>query len=239
MKSKLLISALLLTGMSVGAQTPISVYISDDCSQNNKIENLIPSGIENGYTWVNMGLSVKWATMNIGATAPEDYGNYYAWAETTPKTDYSVTTYKYGGGYLTKYCSNYYIGNGFTDNKTLLEPTDDAAHENWGGNWRMPTKAEWEELFQKCRLTTIKLNGVDCFRITANNGNSIFLPAAGMWNGTNFVSGYVSSMFYTEYWSSECINKEAYVGHLMDYYSITGIKYMSRVVGLPVRPVCP
>ncbi len=139
------------------------------------------TGTENGHAWVDLGLSVKWATCNVGATSPEKYGNYYAWGETEAKSDYSWNTYKYGtynynGDYskLTKY-------NG-TDGRTTLEASDDAAAKNWGDNWRMPTDAEWTELREKCTWTwTINYNGtgVAGYEVKASNGNSIFLPAAG------------------------------------------------------------
>ena len=126
---------------------------------------------------VDLGVSVKWATCNLGATKPEEYGNYYAWGETTTKSDYSWSTYKYGSDALTKYCTDSHYGT--VDNKTTLEAGDDAATQNWGGNWRMPTIEEWEELFEKCTWKWTTLNGVNGYEVKATNGNSIFLPAAG------------------------------------------------------------
>ena len=105
------------------------------------------TGTENGYGYVDLGLSVKWATCNVGANNPEDYGDYFAWGETTTKDTYNLSTYKWcNGSYstLTKYCNNSSYGNnGFTDNKTQLELSDDAARANWGGSWRCL-------LMQKC-----------------------------------------------------------------------------------------
>ena len=112
------------------------------------------NGTENGYAYVDLGLSVKWATMNVGASKAEEYGDYFAWGETQPKSTYDWSMYKYCNGSsstLTKYCNmSSYGNNGFTDNKTQLELSDDAARVNWGGSWRMPTDAEWTELYEQC-----------------------------------------------------------------------------------------
>lgn len=150
MKTKTLsLCIALLTGISVWADDVWNCNVYDDCSLNGQNIDARPTGQENGYTWVNLGLpsGLKWASCNVGAEKPEDYGNRYAWGEVLPKEDYSWETYKYANGafdkLLTKYCNNASYGdNGFTDNKTTLEPEDDAAHVNWGGSWRMPTDAE-------------------------------------------------------------------------------------------------
>ena len=151
----------------------------------------------NGHAYVDLGLSVKWATCNVGATKPEEYGNYYAWGETTPKTTYDWSTYKWCNGSettMTKYCTDSDYGT--VDNKTILDPEDDAASVNMGGSWRMPTKAEQDELQTKCTWTwTYDYNGTGVAgRIVTSktNGNSIFLPAAG----------YRSAGSYGYYWSS-------------------------------------
>lgn len=134
---------------------------------------------------IDLGLSVKWASCNIGATVPEECGNYYAWGETIPKNIYEWGTYKWCSGSstsnFTKYCTSSSYGT--VDNKTTLEPEDDAARANWGGKWRMPSTDEWTELYLECRWTwTDNYNsaGVAGRIVTSNiNGNSIFLPAAG------------------------------------------------------------
>ncbi len=122
---------------------------------------------------VDLGLSVKWASYNVGANKPEEYGDYFAWGETAPKDAYSWDTYKYGSDKndLTKYCEK--------DNKTVLEPSDDAATVNWGNGWRMPTWEELQELRDRCTWTWTTQNGVNGQLVTGPNGNSIFLPAAG------------------------------------------------------------
>jgi len=140
------------------------------------------------YEYVDLGLpsGTLWATCNVGANAPEDCGDYFAWGETAPKEVYDWSSYKYGGIVnelfaMTKYCTNSSCGldDGFVDNLTVLEPTDDAATANWGTDWRMPTKEEWKELFLKTTCVWTTQNGVDGRLLTGVNGNSIFLPATG------------------------------------------------------------
>lgn len=138
------------------------------------------NGFINGHEYVDLGLSVKWATCNVGASKPEEYGDYFAWGETSPKSSYGWSTYKYGSSAksLTKY--NSYSSRGLVDNMSQLEKSDDAAHANWGGSWRMPTKAELEELRDKCDWTWTAIGDLCGYKVTSKkNGNSIFLPAAG------------------------------------------------------------
>ncbi len=156
-------------------------------------EAAIAQATEN-HEWVDMGLSVKWATCNVGANAPEDYGDYFAWGETSPKNIYSWYNLKYSLWLenqikFSKYVTIHNVGNesfriedyGPVDHKAVLEPEDDAARVNWGGSWRMPTKAEFEELIEKCTWTWTTLNGKNGYKIMSKvNGNSIFLPAAGL-----------------------------------------------------------
>lgn len=143
---------------------------------------------------VDLGLSIKWGSFNLGASKPEEYGDYYAWGEITTKSDYSWSTYKWCNGSfqnITKYNN--------VDNKTELDPEDDAAHVSLGGNWRIPTDAEWTELRENCTWTWMTQNGVMGRLVTSKvNGNSIFLPAAGFRSGTNL--GGAGSYGY--YWSS-------------------------------------
>ena len=190
------------------------------------------------HEYVDLGLSVKWATFNVGALSPEDLGAYYAWGETEPKTDYSWSTYKWCNGSsntLTKYCNNSSYGNnGFTDNKTTLDPEDDVANVKWGGSWRMPTQAELDELRNNCTWTwygsgNSEFNGIAGYKVTSNKAGytdcSIFLPAAGS-------RGYYwSSSLYTA-WNGSPDN--AYVGFYSGGWSSSG-----RYFGCSVRPVCP
>ena len=140
---------------------------------------------EGKHEYVDLGLpsGTLWATMNIGANSPEEYGDYFAWGETEPKEVYDWETYKWcNGSYgtLTKYCTNSFGGyNGFTDGKTELDPEDDAAYINWGPSWRMPTYEQQQELAEQCTWTWTTRLGVNGQLVTGPNGNTIFLPAAG------------------------------------------------------------
>ena len=141
-----------------------------------------------GHDYVDLGLpsGTLWATCNVGASKPEDYGNYYAWGETKPQASntYDWNTYKYANGAydkLTKYCDKSDRGNnGFTDNLTILEPGDDAATANWGSGWRTPTKEQWDELLANTTHQWTTQNGVEGRKFTSKkNGATLFLPAAG------------------------------------------------------------
>ena len=141
---------------------------------------------EQEHEYVDLGLpsGTLWATMNVGASSPEEYGDYFAWGETEPKDVYDWSTYKWCEGTentLTKYCTNGDYGyNGFTDGKTELDPEDDAATANWGAEWRMPSKDQMEELYNNCTSEWTTRNGVNGRLFTSNiNGASLFLPAAG------------------------------------------------------------
>lgn len=145
------------------------------------------------HEFVDLGLpsGLLWATTNVGAKRSEEYGSYFAWAETTPKSEYSWATYKYANGSetsLTKYCSSSAYGN--VDYKESLEEEDDAATVNWGKPWRTPTLYETQELYNYCTWTYSSKNGVSGYNVTGPNGNTIFLPAGGvMQYNTAFYSG--------------------------------------------------
>ncbi len=209
---------------------------------NNSDPSQPATGTENGHEWVNLGLSVKWATCNVGATSPEKYGNYYAWGETEAKSDYSWNTYKYGtynynGDYskLTKY-------NG-TDGRTTLETSDDAAVANWGGAWHMPTNDEWNELIGNCTWTwTDNYNdtGVKGYEVKSKaTDNSIFLPAAGF--------RYRDSLYYAGsfgyYWSTSLCTIYTII-YPSDAWNVNfnsdnvDCTNLSRCKGKSVRPVC-
>ena len=190
------------------------------------------------YEAVDLGLSVKWATFNVGATKPEEYGGYYAWGETEEKDIYNWGTYKWCNGSedtmteMTKYCTDSSYGT--VDNKTVLDLEDDVAHVNWGGDWRMPTKAEQDELRTKCTWQWTTLNGVNGYNVTGPNGNSIFLPAAGFRR-----AAYRDDCgSYGYYWSSSLYEGEslsAYRWYFFSGYCRWGSVY--RHDGQSVRPV--
>ena len=187
--------------------------------------------------YVDLGLSVKWATFNVGATKPEDYGDYFAWGETEPKSTYSWSNYKWCRGSettLTKYCNH--SGYGTVDNKTTLELSDDVAAVNWGGKWRMPTDAELTELREQCTWTWTTQSGVNGYKVTGSNGNSIFLPAAGYRGGSSL--GDAGSI--GKYWSSSLdTDYPSYAYYLFFYSSYVGWSSYNRGYGQSVRPVCP
>ena len=225
-----------LNGNVVSTQNPYTAIVT---ANSEYVANFYP--LENGHEYVDLGLSVKWATCNVGATSPEEYGDYFAWGETTPKTTYNWSTYKYCNGdeySMTKYCTDSYIGT--VDNKTTLELSDDAAHVNWGGSWRMPTKAEQDELrnTNNCTWTWTTQNGVNGYKVTSKkNGNSIFLPAAGFRSGSSLSSvgssgGYWPSSLDTIYTYSDCA---FFLGFGS---SNVGLNGNSRYYGRSVRAVC-
>gem|GEM_PF-480624 len=189
---------------------------------------------------VDLGLSVKWAEFNLGASSPEEFGDYYAWGETETKSDYSWSTYSFGtsaDGPFSKYNTNSSYGT--VDNKTVLEAEDDVVRVKLGKNWRMPTDVEWEELRTNCNWTWVtdyNETGI-CGRIVTSKitGNSIFLPAAGHGNGTLFNN--VGSCGY--YWSSSIHTDYPYGARSLyfdaDWVTTTGL--LRRCYGPSVRPV--
>ena len=186
------------------------------------------------HAYVDLGLSVKWATCNIGASSPEEYGDYFAWGETEPKEVYVWSTYKWCNGSqntLTKYCTNKEYGA--VDNKITLELEDDAAHVNWGGEWRMPTKAELEELREKCTWMPAKINGVSGREITGPNGNKLFLPYSGYCSEGKYPGGGTGHC-----WSNTSSLHKAYCLT----YSWDGNKFVAadlRSFGFTIRAVRP
>ena len=191
-----------------------------------------------GHEYVDLGLSVKWATCNVGANKPEDYGDYFAWGETKPKSTYDWSTYKWcRGSYDTQTKYNHKRGYGTVDKKRTLELADDAARANWGGSWRMPTKAEQDELREKCTWIWTTQNGVAGYKVTSkSNGNSIFLPAAGYRYGSWLYN--VGSYGY--YWSSSLgTDRPDYAYELYIYSDDVSLNDYRRYSGCSVRPVCP
>ncbi len=202
-----------------------------------KINGVVRKNNINGHEYVDLGLpsGIKWATFNVGATTPEEYGGYYAWGETEEKSNYDWSTYKWCNGSensMTKYCTD--SDNGTVDNKTVLDPEDDVAHVKWGGTWRMPTKAEQDELRNNCTWTWTIQNGVKGYKVTSKtNGNSIFLPAAGYRDGTYLLDS--GSNGY--YWLSSLNGNNRYADTLYFYSGYSAHSGGIRCTGLSVRPV--
>ena len=192
--------------------------------------------LDNGHEYVDLGLpsGLKWATCNVGANSPEDYGNYYAWGEYEPAPN---------DNYSDEYCSTYGLGisqmqaQGYIDSEGNLTSSFDAATANWGGDWRMPTRTEIQELQNNCTWTWTTQNGVNGYKVTSKvNSNYIFLPAAGGCYG----SLHIDAGSYGYYWSSSPYedNNEYYYAFYL--YFDSGNRYMShryRFYGKSVRPV--
>ena len=210
----------------------VSLFIS--CSEDETI--LDSQETESKYNAIDLGLPSgrKWATCNVGASSPEEYGGYYAWGETEEKSNYDWSTYKwYNGSYdsMTKYCTNSSYGT--VDNKTVLDPEDDVAYVKWGGDWRMPTTDEQRELLNNCDWEWTTLNGVKGYKVTGPNSNSIFLPAAGYRDGTD-VNNRGSHGYY---WSSS-LYSYSYSAYRLDfYYDNYYCDDSDRYYGRSVRPV--
>ena len=185
---------------------------------------------------VDLGLSVKWASFNLGASSPVETGYYYAWGELSPKAIYRVENYRWCNGSttsLTKYNNNSSIG--LVDNLNTLEPVDDVAHKMLGGRWRFPTYNEFLELVRNCTWEWVLLNGAEGYQITSpTTGNSIFLPTTGWKNG--LVSEWSES--YCIHWTSKVENQTAWAnGCTNDQYYGNAWMPIVRYYGVPVRPV--
>ena len=193
------------------------------------------------HEYVDLGLpsGTLWATCNVGASKPEEYGDYFAWGETTTKGTYNWSTYKYCKGSsstMTKYCTKSSYGT--VDNKTELEPSDDAATANWGSNWQTPSRNQCDELVNSSYTTQTwtTMNGVKGWKITSkSNGNSIFLPAAGCRYDTSLSDA--GSRGY--YWSRSLSTSDSYSAYGMGIGSnpIYSNGYSLRYAGQSVRPV--
>lgn len=181
--------------------------------------HIVATGSIAGHDYVDLGLSVKWATCNVGATSPSGYGNYYAWGEISPKSEYTE-------------------GNSVTYKKNMGDIAGDsrydAARANWGGSWRMPTAAEIKELASKCKTRWITYNGWNGNFVTGPNGKSIFFPAAGWRVG----SSQCAVDYYGDYWSSMPYEEYTVFAYGL-YFNDGGFRRERncRYYGLTVRPV--
>ena len=174
----------------------------------------------NGYVFVDLGLpsGLKWASCNVGAETPDDYGNYYAWGETKSKSNY-------GNGSITK-------GKNVTD--ISGKPRYDAARSSWGAPWRMPTKDDFQELKEYCVWEWVSLRGKKGYKITGPNDNIIFLPAAGYKRGTSLSSANQNGC----YWCSESYGEHGDSASDLHFNSNSiSIHWNNRDYGLSIRPV--
>lgn len=193
-----------------------------------------------GHKWVDLGLpsGTKWATCNVGASSPENYGSYFAWGETDRKKNYSWRSLKYcthsKGKKFSKYVTNDIYGK--IDNRNVLDFSDDAATKNWGDGWRTPTIDQINELKKECKWTWKTMNGHKGYSITGPNGNTIFLPAAG------FKLEDHSDAIKEEgnYWSRTLptsINESSYILYFDSKNVIQDSRFADRYLGHTVRPV--
>ena len=172
----------------------------------------------NGHEYVDLGLSVKWAACNVGASSPEDYGNYYAWGETATKAEYTESNSKTYGKTMGDISGN---------------PQYDAARANWDGTWRLPTKAEFNELRNKCKWEWTELGSKKGYRVIGPNGNSIFLPAAGWRSGSSLYDADTNG----RYWNSTSMSDSRVANNFSFGSSFLSTGGYFRLDGFPVRPV--
>jgi len=209
MKKALRIAALALLTMGMVACDPTEDDNNGNNGNNGNNVNdstptnpTIPASPTEGQ-WVDLGLpsGLMWYSVNIGSTTPEGFGDYYAWGETQPKNFYSWTNYAYGSSddKITKYCNSSEWGlNGFSDNLTTLQPSDDVATQVLGSGARIPTREEWQELLDNTQSNWTVRNGVYGRLFTADNLNTLFIPAAGNRYGSSLNRDGLDG----DYWSS-------------------------------------
>lgn len=239
MKARNILATLLL--MVAGLQTATAQKMVVTLNDNSKVTYSISqvkevSFVEPGeHDYVDLGLpsGTLWATCNVGASKPEEYGDYFAWGETEPKDHYDWSTYfdtDDNGSTFKKYNSN----GGLTE----LLPEDDAATTNWGNDWQMPSLEQIKELYDSGNTTTewTQLNGVDGFKITSNsNDNSIFLPAAGF----RYETGLYDAGVYAIYWARTLHPSINFYAAGLKFYSNDSLSAVGsgRNYGRSIRPV--
>ena len=210
-----------ITGLAYGTTYYVRAYATNSkgTAYGEEESFTTATGTINGHDYVALGLpsGLKWATCNVGATTPEGYGNYYAWGETSTKTSYDQSNSVTYGQQISDFSGN---------------ATYDAARANWGSTWRMPTEAEMRELINNCTWTWTTQNGVNGMRVTGPNGNSIFLPATGYYQGSSRYSG---SGYY---WSSTPYESATSPAYFLYFNSGSRhVGWYERDYGRTVRPV--
>ena len=224
-------------------QCPDKPYSDDLDTWIRKCENPTPpEGTILGHDYVDLNLpsGTLWATCNVGASLPSDYGNYYAWGEVSTKNEYNYSNLQYcndSDGYSFSKYNEGIETRGTRDGRICLEMSDDAARANWGGDWRMPTHEEWVELIDNCIWVWTTQGGHYGYKITSKgNGRYIFLPAAGSLLGNYRYAGVYK---YGSYWSSSLSPGAASHSYKceLDSVNVDPNFWGSRQCGLPVRPV--
>lgn len=238
MKSKeiaLLVFILLIGIIPEMSSQGIMIYKTDGSKIKvpyTQLDSIVPYEVDTMQTQgvpeaVDLGLpsGTKWASYNIGATKPEEYGDYYAWGEINTKEEYTKQNYVHFDQ-----SKNSFINIG----TTISSSGYDVAYMTWGDGWRMPTKAEFEELVDCCFWTWTTLNGVNGYKVESYNGNSIFLPAAGM----RYESSLKDDGKYGQYWSGTIKeNSSNYSTNLFFHSSKHAVDYSNRFNGNSIRPV--
>lgn len=236
-----------LTGLESNTHYYVCAYATNSQGTAYGLVSQFPTnhqgggGFYNGHEYVDLGLpsGTLWATCNVGANTPEECGEYFAWGETTSKSYYSWANYRFCMGNcwdcFIKYCNESSYGfNGFVDTLTILLPEDDAATANWGNEWRMPNKEEFQELLDNTTSIWTTQNGVYGRLLTASNGNTLFLPAVGYRLGDELK--YYGSIGY--YWSKSLNTDGPYASCDLVFRSDTAyVNIGHRYCALSIRPV--
>ena len=235
----------MMSGLSANTTYHVRVYATNEAGTVYGLDKeftTIEGGGNGEHEYVDLSLpsGLLWATCNVGANSPEEYGDYFAWGETTPKMTYSWSAYEYCNGgddwnTLTKYCNDSYYGyNNFTDNLTTLLFEDDAAKANWGDEWRIPAEEEWHELLNNTTVRWTQQNGVNGMLFTASNGNTLFLPAAGC----HWAAGLDGAGSRGYYWSSSLSTAPPLLAWTLDFSRMQWLVLDgTRCSGRSVRPV--
>lgn len=222
------------TSVAMGQESNSNAYTLEKSPFFRRMLFSKPTGYENSYAYVDLGLSVKWAICNIGAERINDYGDLYAWGETSTKSVYDESTYKLYGTRRELMTMKYVLMDGFDALK--LRPKYDVAHVLWGGNWRMPTKDDFDELIEKCTRAWVVINGKKGLKVTGPNGKSIFFPFFNF--GSFDDNGEPLKMVV--YWSSTLFDDTSAETSNLVEDDVLPLAWMEEFhTGLPVRPVCP
>lgn len=239
MKRILLLIALLGT-LTAGAQKKMMIFLGNgevrmyDKTEVDSVtfDLLDETAKYGGHEYVDLGLpsGLKWATCNLGADAPEEYGDFYAWAETETRTKFGNDNKYIVMTNVLKYSAGESVAN--ADGKTVLEPEDDVACALWGGSWRMPTEGEMQELYNNCVSERVEQNSVKGVRFTGPNGNSIFFPLSGYSMGSTPTCQGVAAY----YWSSSLyVYGQCHEAWLLNVNH--GLSHTRRTLGCSVRAV--
>ena len=203
------------------------------CSDDDDEDRVLDNGnlLISGHEAVDLGLSVKWATCNVGALSPKDCGDYYAWGETKKKSNYILDSYKWFDSEKREYKK--YDKDKDGKRKTVLDPSDDAATLERGPKWRMPTVEEMKELVEECTWTWC--DSVAGYKILGPSGNTIFLPAAGSCDGTNLLSCGSGGL----YWSATLDEDKSHFAYGLYFGDDKFVcdSWYGRYYGHTVRPV--